>query len=174
MLYGLMMFFVFLVAGQGEALGHGSGGHGGCDNTQANSCAPSSHDTKPVTDIAEAPLQVINKAYLDRVKPVLIKKCGDCHGPLPAYPWYYIIPGVRQFIDYDRKSALKHLDISNDFPFVGHGTPIEDLRAVLESVTKGSMPPLRYSMFHKGANLTDEEKKTIMDWTADGEKLLTK
>lgn len=114
----------------------------------------------------------INAGYLERVKPIFQKKCFDCHSDQTHYPWYANSPLVKGMIQADIQEARKHLDFSHDFPFQGHGAPKEDLEEVLESVTTGDMPPLKYRLLHWRSKVTQEEIQVIRDWVTDGKKLL--
>lgn len=106
----------------------------------------------------------INAEYLKDVKPIFRKSCFDCHSSMTSYPWYARLPGAKQLIERDIREAKKHLDLSNDFPFAGHGSPREDLRAIAKSVGDEEMPPLRYWILHSGSRLDDDEKKTVAKW----------
>jgi len=109
-------------------------------------------------------LKLINEKYLEKVKPIFSQKCLSCHGELSAYPWYYAVPGVKQLLDYDIRTAQKHMDMKNDFPFGGHGSPLDDLEALKKSVQKNTMPPLRYKMLHWSSSLTEAEKEIVLGW----------
>ena len=125
------------------------------------------HDTQtgmqePIA--AKAASVRINEAYLYNGKPIFQAKCFDCHSALTRYPWYYRLPGAKQLIDRDIREAKKHLDMTRDFPFEGHGTPAEDLEAIAETVKKSTMPPWRYRIMHRGSALTDSERRIILQW----------
>jgi hypothetical protein len=110
----------------------------------------------------------INQSYLRNVRPIFQKKCLDCHGNAIKLPWYSSIPGIKQLIQHDIKEAKKHMDMSNDFPFAGHGTLEDNFKALRNTVNKGNMPPLRYKLMHWGSSLSKEEKKIIDQWVTDG------
>ncbi|MFH2132949.1 MAG: heme-binding domain-containing protein, partial [bacterium] len=109
-------------------------------------------------------LEVVNEAYQARVKGIFREKCMDCHGVPEAYPWYYKVPGIRQIIDDDIREAQKHLDMSDDFPFGGHGTPLSDLKALKAAMEDDTMPPFLYWMIHPDSRLDDEETDIILLW----------
>lgn len=119
-------------------------------------------------------VQIIRKNYLQQIKPIFKEKCMDCHSNQTRYPWYHSVPGVRQVIDQDIVDARKHLDFSNDFPFISHATMIEDLEAIRHSISEGSMPPFSYRVLHSGSQLSDLEKKKVADWVEESLKLLNK
>ncbi len=119
-----------------------------------------------------AALNVINNRYLRDVKPIFKRTCFDCHSEQTRYPAYYVIPGVRQFIDWDIREARKHMDMNADFPFKGHGTPLKDLKAIQKEVEEGDMPPFYYTVPHWNERLTRDEVQIILRWATEGIKLL--
>lgn len=164
-----------LALGAREALAHGPGGHQECAGDSAKPCVGAENQANKATgDGFQARIHAINRRYVEHVKPIFVEKCGDCHSSRIHYPWYYPVPGVRQLIDRDHREAMKHLDFSSDFPFGGHGSPKEDLRAIQESLRKDSMPPFRYRALHWKSKLTAEEKRIVTEWAASGELLLSK
>lgn len=107
----------------------------------------------------------INRQYIDLIKPIFEKKCFDCHVKPMKFPWYYSIPGIKQMIDYDIKEAKEHIDMSKDFPFLSHETPLKDLESLRETTLKDSMPPFRYLLMHWENRLTEDEKRVIIQWS---------
>ena len=104
-------------------------------------------------------MELINLSYLKNVKPIFQKKCLDCHGVGNPLPWYAKIPGPKQLIINDIKEAKQYMDMTNDFPFSGHGTPEDDLKALAETVKEGSMPLFRYKIMHWRSSLNENDKK---------------
>jgi len=122
------------------------------------------HQKLPATDDSDKVSKTINESYIKNVKSIFQKSCFDCHSNQTQYPWYAKIPGAKQLIASDVAEANSHLDMSEDFPFKGHGSPIEDLEAIRKAVVENSMPPFRYWMLHDGSRLSGEEKKTVLVW----------
>jgi len=127
----------------------------------------------PPIEAAKAKVDKVNARYLKRIKPIFRKKCFDCHATAARLPWYAKIPGPKQLIRRDMREAKKHMDMRRDFPFAGHGTPLEDFDALEEILKDGSMPPLRYRIMHRGAALNGEEKEAILNWINASRPLLT-
>ena len=136
------------------AYGHHHGAH-----TQEAKEAEAKPDLKLTYDQIEA-------EYQKNVEPIFTQKCEACHSNAAISPWYAKVPGISMLIESDRTEAKEHLEISKGFPFAGHGEPIEDLDAIAESVTKGTMPTWLYSFMHPSSKLTDEEKSKILSWTS--------
>jgi len=109
-------------------------------------------------------IKEINRSYLKDIKPIFQNKCFDCHGTVKSLPWYSVLPGPKQLIQDDMREAKEHLDMREDFPFKGHGTPRNALIEIKEVVEDNSMPPLRYKLLHWHSGLDGDEKKRIEDW----------
>ncbi len=120
----------------------------------------------------EAVLRRVDALYGERVKPIFQKKCFDCHGVGNPLPWYSRIPGPKQLIERDIRVAKEHMDMSRDFPFGGHGSPLEDLQSLQGVLEDGSMPPLRYRVMHWGSGLSEADIETIQEWLNEGMTLL--
>ncbi len=104
----------------------------------------------------------INQQYATDAKSILIKKCADCHGTPDSYPWYYSVPGIKQIMEYDISEAKKHIELSNDFPFGGHGDPESDLKGLRKTILEGNMPPFRYWIAHPSSRPTEAEKTATL------------
>lgn len=116
--------------------------------------------------------KTINADYLKTVKPIFQNSCFNCHSSQNHFPWYHSLPFVNGFLGSDVQEAKKHMDLSNDFPFKGHGTPEEDLEAIGKSVREGAMPPFRYRLMHWRSGLSKEEKGKIFKWVEESQKKL--
>ena len=114
----------------------------------------------------------IDLAYKSGIKPIFEQKCSNCHGNQTNFPWYSKIPGVKQLIENDIAEAKKHLDMINDFPFGGHGTPFDDLKSLATTVLDDSMPPMMYKIAHEGSSLNEDDKLKILAWIDSSKKLL--
>ena len=114
----------------------------------------------------------INQAYVESTKEIFKIKCFDCHAKITVFPWYYKIPGIKQLMDYDMKEAKKHLDMSKDFPFISHESPVKDLKSLKEVIEEGEMPPIQYVLGHWDSRLTEDEKKEVLEWIDTSLKIL--
>ena len=70
------------------------------------------------------------------------------------------------------KEAKKHLDMSKDFPFLSHETPLKDLESLKEVIEESDMPPFQYVLGHWDSRLTKEEEKKLYQWVEDSLKKL--
>lgn len=120
----------------------------------------------------ESKYNKINKNYLNNIKPIFEAKCFNCHSNTTKYPFYYNIPGIKSLIDEDIKEAKSHIDFSDDFPFISHETPINDLKSLKKIALEGGMPPLKYIIAHWDSKLSEEDKKAILKWSEESILLL--
>jgi hypothetical protein len=168
-MYYLTLVLMFTVSLQ--AFGHGAEVHKKPKNS--HSVLQQKNDVELTQEKSSNKiLDKINQNYLSNVKGIFSGKCLSCHGINDSLPWYYNIPGPRQLMDQDMKEAKKHMDMSNDFPFGGHGSPKDDLTALSKTIDNGDMPPLKYRLLHWGSSLTVKEIKVIGYWIEDSQRLL--
>lgn len=120
----------------------------------------------------EMRFDTINESYKKDVKSIFQRSCFDCHSQSPRLPWYHSLPLVRDLLESDMKEAKIHLDFSNDFPFKGHGSPMEDLKAIGEAIEDKNMPPFRYKIMHWNSGLSEEERKTVLKWVGESQEIL--
>ena len=135
-----------------------------------------SHETHHPTVIKESQdpskLEQINTLYSQSVKSIFENKCLNCHGGVTNFPWYYRLPIAKQLINRDVREAKKHLDMSRGFPFEGHGTPLDDLKAIEKATKEKSMPPFRYWIMHQNSSLTEKEQEEILNWVTQSLEIL--
>ncbi|MBC7661953.1 MAG: heme-binding domain-containing protein [Chitinophagaceae bacterium] len=114
--------------------------------------------------VSPATLAGLKETYMRSIEPIFEAKCYDCHSDKTHYPWYYKIPGVKQYIDSDIAEAREHLDLSKGFPFVSKHEIDHDLEDIGDEVGEGEMPPKAYTFIHRDTKLSPEERQTILNW----------
>lgn len=114
----------------------------------------------------------INSLYLKAIKPIFKIKCMNCHSSNTNFPFYAKWPIIRNLIESDITEARKHINMDNNFPFGGHGTPMEDLDAIEEVTAEGTMPPIRYRILHWNSTLSTEEKRSIVNWINESKDII--
>lgn len=162
--------FVTLLAGVASvSFGHGKKTH----ETHHQDLETDLEKRVPISEsqVRDA-LATINQSYQQSVKTILVNSCANCHSSKTIFPWYHSVPGIKQMIDRDIKEARKHLDLSSDFPFVGHGSPTADLEAIQSSITSDEMPPWSYRLMHPESTLSDEARAAVNRWVQDSLALL--
>ena len=119
-------------------------------------------------------LEQINSYYKKDIKEIFKAKCYDCHSSFTRTYWHSHLPIAKQMIERDIRDGRKHLDMSHDFPFEGHGSPKEDLQAIAKTIERSDMPPMRYRLLHPKSKLTSSEEETILLWIEKSLELLNK
>lgn len=112
----------------------------------------------------------ISKSYNvpDNVSIILQGACNDCHTNLTRYPWYSNIQPVKYFLADHVNEGKSHLNFSSftKLPIAVQNHKFEE---TIEMVEEKEMPLESYTYFglHPEANLTDAERKIIIDWAKD-------
>jgi uncharacterized membrane protein len=104
----------------------------------------------------------------DNVQTILKGACNDCHTNQSTYPWYASIEPVGYWLNHHIEDGKKHLNFSNftNLPLRVQNHKFEE---IVEMVEEKEMPLESYTYFglHPEANLTDEERKTLVNWAKD-------
>jgi hypothetical protein len=99
------------------------------------------------------------------IKAILEAACYDCHSNNTRYPWYANIqPGgwwLAKHINYGKEEI--------NFSEFGSYSPrrqANKLRSIENSINDGSMPLSSYTLLHKDARLTNEQKAQLIAWVS--------
>jgi len=90
--------------------------------------------------------------------------CYDCHSDETQWPLYSRIAPVSWLIASDVDEGRKHLNLS-DWP----ADPVraaKQLDRINEVIDYREMPLKKYTLLHPDANLSDAQRKEVLDWTA--------
>jgi hypothetical protein len=100
----------------------------------------------------------------DNVNQILVKACNDCHSNTTVYPWYAEIQPVAWWLDDHVKDGKKHLNF-DEFATYRLAKQFHKLEEVFDEVKGGEMPLESYTVVHRDAKLTTEEKNILLDWS---------
>jgi hypothetical protein len=100
------------------------------------------------------------------VKTILAKACNDCHSNNTRYPWYSYLQPVDWWLDKHVRDGKKHLNL-DEYTHRNLRYQYHKLEEIAEQVKDGEMPLESYTLMHKAAKLSEQEKNTIISW-ADG------
>jgi hypothetical protein len=98
------------------------------------------------------------------VKTILDKACMDCHSNNTRYLWYFNIQPVDWWLTHHINEG-KHEINFDEFTNKSLRYQYNKLEAVTDQVKKGEMPLKSYTWIHKDAILSEQEKKTLIDWS---------
>ncbi|MCJ7466017.1 MAG: heme-binding domain-containing protein [Maribacter sp.] len=99
------------------------------------------------------------------VNQILKVSCNDCHTNKTRYPWYSNVQPVAWWLNDHVKDGKRHLNFS-EFTKMPLAFQNHKLEETIDMVKKKEMPLSEYTYFglHNEANLTDAQRKTIIDW----------
>jgi hypothetical protein len=99
----------------------------------------------------------------ENVQQILKNACFDCHSDNTNYLWYHKISPVSWLVNkhvVDGKDELNFSEWgkSDDYDKIGD---LEDIKQELEQKT---MPIKQYTVMHKEARLSDDERDAVFAW----------
>ncbi len=117
----------------------------------------------------------IERMYMvpQEVKAILVRSCYDCHSNHVVYPWYYYIQPLGWYVAAHIKEGKKELNFS-EFGTYSTRKQRNKFRSMLNQVKNGEMPLTSYTLVHRKAVLSKEEKQVLMDWFNQMEEQSTK
>ncbi len=89
--------------------------------------------------------------------------CYDCHSNHTEYPWYWNIQPVAWFMSGHTKDGKRHLNFS-DFTSAEIWRQYKRLDEIGDEIKSGDMPLTSYTLIHRDARLTDQQKNDIQNW----------
>lgn len=112
-------------------------------------------------------LYSISKKYEvpEKVASILKVACNDCHSNHTDYPWYSKIQPVAWWLADHVKEGKRELNFSN---FITRPVAVQNKKfdEIAKEVEEKEMPLGAYTALglHSGANLTDDQRKTLVNW----------
>lgn len=97
------------------------------------------------------------------VKLILKEGCFDCHSNHTKYPWYNSITPVNYWLAEHVKDGSKHFNVS-DWPDSSLKKKDHKFDELIEMVENKEMPLPSYTWTHSEAKLTDDQRKSVIDW----------
>ena len=94
---------------------------------------------------------------------ILKKSCYDCHSNSTNYPWYAQIQPFRYMLDGHIRGGKAELNFDEFWSYTARKQRSK-LRAIGESLDEGSMPLSSYTLIHRNAILSKEDKLTLANW----------
>ena len=94
------------------------------------------------------------------------KACYDCHSNQTNYPWYSQIAPVSWYLQMHIRQGKEDLNAST-YGSLDKADKIEFLVDFCEVVEAGTMPLGSYTLLHKSARLSEEDKASICAWSEE-------
>lgn len=89
--------------------------------------------------------------------------CYDCHSDETKYPWYSSLQPVGWFLQDHYTEGRKHLNFSK-FATYEPKKQAHKLEEAAEEIESKEMPLDSYVIVHQDANLSDENRKILVDY----------
>jgi hypothetical protein len=94
---------------------------------------------------------------------VLQRSCYDCHSNHTEYPLYSWLQPIRLMMDRHVSKGKEELNF-NEFGTYSTRKQRSKIRAIGESLEEGSMPLSSYTIIHRNAILSKEDKALLLNW----------
>lgn len=116
----------------------------------------------------------ISKTYTipHHVETLLKNACYDCHSNNTSYPWYFNIQPIGWILAMDVEDGKAKLNLS-EFGSVSSRRQISRLQEIENRIKDGTMPLPVYRFMHPSAQLTEEEKRQLIDWIEKAKDTIT-
>lgn len=114
-------------------------------------------DSFPKTDF-----MVVNNVP-DPVMESVQTSCYDCHSNNTEYPWYNKIQPVAWFLEKHIKEGKTELNF-NEWDEYSNRRKESKLRSIISQIEEDEMPLDSYTLIHKDAILSDEDKTMIINY----------
>jgi hypothetical protein len=97
------------------------------------------------------------------ITTIIENSCYDCHSNSTIYPWYSSIAPVSWWIKYHVDEAREELNFS-EWGTLKDKQKVHKLEETIEELEEDEMPLNSYTIIHREAKLTAEQKKHLMNW----------
>lgn len=100
------------------------------------------------------------------VSVILKKACRDCHSNNTVYPWYAEVQPVGLWLNNHVHEGKEELNFSEfgSYPIARQYKKLDDM---IDEVKEGHMPISSYTLIHRDAKLSEEEKQALLNWCED-------
>lgn len=98
------------------------------------------------------------------VSAILDRSCRDCHSNKTTWPWYSNMAPVSWWMIDHVNHGRTHLNYS-EWGKLKREDQDKRLREICDEVFDGAMPLPSYLPMHPAAKLSEQDKKTLCEWT---------
>ena len=97
------------------------------------------------------------------IKNQLQVSCYDCHSNNTDYPWYSKIQPSAWYLEDHIQEGKDELNF-NEWAEYSDRRKNSKLRSIISQIEEDKMPLDSYTLIHKDAILSDEDKRVIIDY----------
>ncbi len=92
--------------------------------------------------------------------------CYDCHSNETRWPWYSKIAPISWQIAQDVNDGRKEVNLS-EWPTNNLKRAWKEMENMSDLIDQKEMPLPKYTLIHKDARLTDEQRDELTQWLGD-------
>ncbi|QNJ99108.1 heme-binding domain-containing protein [Constantimarinum furrinae] len=105
---------------------------------------------------------------LVNIVPATVEKslqvsCYDCHSNNTKYPWYNKVQPVAWFLEDHIKEGKEELNF-NEWANYSDRRKNSKLRSIIKQIENGEMPLDSYTLIHRDAIFSKEEKEAVLNY----------
>ncbi|SDD90032.1 Haem-binding domain-containing protein [Pricia antarctica] len=102
----------------------------------------------------------------EKVDQIFKASCYDCHSNNTEYPWYNKVQPVAWFLENHVEHGKEELNF-NEWDEYSSRMKKSKLRSINSQIEDEEMPLWSYTLVHREAKLSEDEKKTVLDWVSN-------
>lgn len=114
------------------------------------------------TDVPITDFTVVNTVP-QNVSNILKTSCYDCHSTNTYYPWYNKLQPVAWFLESHISEGKAELNFS-EWDTYSDRRKRSKLKSIISQIEDDKMPLTSYTLIHKDAVISKEQKTEIIDW----------
>jgi hypothetical protein len=89
--------------------------------------------------------------------------CYDCHSDETRWPWYSYIAPISWQIAQDVNHGRRHVNLS-EWPADNPDLARKKIEDMSDEIDDGDMPLKKYTLIHKDARLTPQQRERLTQW----------
>lgn len=97
------------------------------------------------------------------VQQVLNTSCYDCHSNKTVYPWYSRVQPLGLWLNHHVDEGRHELNFT-EFATYKIKRQLHKLDEVVETIEEQEMPLSSYTIIHKNAVLSEQQKQLLVSW----------
>lgn len=100
-----------------------------------------------------------------QVESIITTSCYDCHSNNTDYPWYNKVQPVAWFLEGHVTHGKEELNF-NEWADYSSRRKNSKLKSIISQIEDGVMPLWSYTLIHREAELSEDEKKIVLEWVS--------
>ncbi len=109
----------------------------------------------------------------ENIQLILETSCYDCHSNNTEYPWYNMIQPISYFMEVHITEGKEELNFSEIGSYSNRKLKSK-LKSIINQIDDEEMPMFSYSLIHRDAILSEEDKKQIKKWVSINLNIISK